>query len=538
MARILFINPVVRMEDKPRHVPYGIALLAAIAMQDGHLVQVYDANAWRLGDDVLGQALEADDWDVVAVGGITTTYGQVKTICRLAAERAPDAFIVLGGGILTSMPHDMMRLIPQIHVGVIGEAFRTFPELLQAIDSGTNDWSGIAGLIYRHPGDGRLVMTAQRELLDDLGSLPMPAYELFPLEEVYFPNSQVLFSEEGMVATRRLDINASYGCSLVCKFCFHLGIAGDMKYVQDQAGETDVIFDSPRSFTRNIRWHDPKYIVSMVKTLRERYRIDFVGFLDENLMTMDQYSGRTWMKEICELWIAEGLQPSCVRDGVPHDERCTGVHWSGTSHATLCTKEALQMMRRAGCSHLVYGYESFSKQIMKRLGKGASPETNIRSFHWTLEAGIRPIPNQIMGFPSEDFDSLRDSMRAWQDLGIVVKPFFATPYPGSTWYQVYKDRILEQYDGDLDKFLLDLGDATNITAVICENFNAVELYGLRELMVRFEWDKFARFEADWKAQHPDADGIKAADERELRQAANIALLNVVPMGASAGHGAT
>lgn len=534
MAKILFINPAVRMEDKPRHVPYGIALLAAIAIQDGHLVQVYDANAWRLGDDVLRQVLVADDWDVIGVGGITTTYGQVKTISRLAAELAPKALLVLGGGILTSMPHDIMRLIPEVHVGVIGEAFVTFPELLAEVDSGSRDWKRIPGLIYRAQDDGRLIMTVQRELIQDLDNLPMPAYELFPLEEVYFPNSQVLFSEEGMVARRRLDINASYGCSLVCKFCFHLGIAGDMKYVEDKAGDTSVIFDTPRSFTRAIRWHDPKYIVSMVKKLRERYDIDFVGFLDENLMTMDQYSGRTWMKAICELWIAEGLQPSCVRDGVPHDETCKGVHWSGTSHATLCTKEALQMMRSAGCSHLVYGYESFSTQIMKRLGKGASPETNIRSFHWTLEAGIRPIPNQIMGFPSEDFDSLRDSMRAWEKLGIVVKPFFATPYPGSSWYQVYKDRILEQYDGNMDRFLLDLGDATNLTANICENFNAVELYGLRELMIRFEWEKFARFEAEWKASHPGADGIKAADDRELKAAANISLLSIVPLESSTG----
>jgi radical SAM superfamily enzyme YgiQ (UPF0313 family) len=533
MAKILFINPTVRMEDKPRHVPYGIALLASIAMRDGHLVQVYDANAWRLGDDVLKLALEADEWDVVGVGGITTTYGQVKTIARLSKETNPNALLVLGGGILTSMPHDMMRLIPQVDVGVVGEAFITFPELLQQVDAGTRDWASIPGVIFRRE-DGQLVMTRQRELISDLESLPMPAYELFPLEEVYFKNSQVLFSEEGMVATRRLDINASYGCSLVCKFCFHLGIAGDMKYVEDGAGQTSVIFDTPKNYSRAIRWHDPKYIVGMVKTLRDRYGIDFIGFLDENLMTMDQYSGRTWMKEICELWISEGLQPSCVRDGVPHDERCKGVHWSGTSHATLCTKEALQMMRKAGCSHLVYGYESFSKQIMKRLGKGASPETNIRSFFWTMEAGIRPIPNQIMGFPSEDFDSLRDSMRAWQELGIVVKPFFATPYPGSSWYQVYKDRILEQYDGDMDKFLLDLGDATNVTANICESFNAVELYGLRELMIRFEWDKFAKFESNWKKAHPGWDAQQAADDREMRAATNIALLNVIPLESPVG----
>jgi radical SAM superfamily enzyme YgiQ (UPF0313 family) len=499
MAKVLFVNPVIREEDVPRHVPYGIALLASLAMKEGHLVQVYDANAWRLGDEALRRVLEADDWDVIATGGITTAYGYIKRICRMAKEFAPKALLVAGGGFLTSMPRDIMRLLPQIGIGVVGEAFVTFNEILAQVDAGKLEPPRIQGIIYRSHA-GRLEMTPERPLMEDLDSLPYPAYDLFPLEEVYFKNSQVLFSEEGMLARRRLDINASYGCSLICKFCFHLGISGDMKYVTNEAGETDVLFDAPKSYTRNIRYHSPQYIVRMVKHLKERYDIDFVGFLDENLMTMDQYSGRTWMKEICERWLAEGLQPQCVRDGVEHDERCTGVHWSGTSHATLCNPEVLRQMRKAGCSHLVYGYESFSTQILKRLGKGSTPTTNIRSFFWTMEAGIRPIPNQIIGFPTEDFDSLRDNMKAWERLGIVVKPFFATPYPGSEWYHTYKGRILEQYGGDIEKFLLDVGDATKVTGVICENFDAVELYGLRELMINFDYKRIGEYERKWKAR--------------------------------------
>jgi anaerobic magnesium-protoporphyrin IX monomethyl ester cyclase len=525
MAKALLVNPVVRQEDAPRHVPYGLALLAAIAMREGHQVQVYDANAWRLGDDTLRQVLEADDWDVVATGGISTTYGYVKKLCRMARDAAPRAKVIVGGGLLTAMPHDIMRLIPEIDVGVVGEAFATFPELLAAIDAGALAPERIDGLIHRTP-EG-LSLTKSRALLEDLDSLPHPAFELFPVEEVYFHNSQVLFSEEGMVARRRLDVNASYGCSLVCKFCFHLGIAGDMKYVEDEAGRRDVLFDTPGDYTRSIRYHSPRYIVDLVSALRRRWNIDFVGFLDENLMTMDQFSGRRWLSEICERWLAAGLQPSCIARGEPHDERCGGVHWSGTSHATLCTQDALRRMRQAGCSHLVYGYESFSRQVLKRLGKGATPETNIRSFHWTLEAGIRPIPNQIIGFPSEDFDSLRDCMRAWQKLGIVVKPFFATPYPGSLWYSVYRERILAQYDGDLDAFMLDLGDATKVTAVISELFNAVELYGLRELMIGFDWRKLDAFERDWRARHPAADAPAAADARERGRRVEVARLKVV-----------
>ena len=137
MAKLLFVNPVIREEDDPRHVPYGIALLASIAMRDGHQVQVYDANAWRAPDTVLAQILKADRWDVIGIGGITTAYRSIKHVVEMARAQAPQALIVAGGGFLTSMPHDILRLIPQIDVGVVGEAFVSFHEVLRSVDAGS-----------------------------------------------------------------------------------------------------------------------------------------------------------------------------------------------------------------------------------------------------------------------------------------------------------------------------------------------------------------------------------------------------------------
>ncbi|MBM3567085.1 MAG: radical SAM protein, partial [Alphaproteobacteria bacterium] len=412
----------------------------------------------------------------------------------------PDALIVLGGGILTSIPQDMMRLLPQVDVGCVGEGFVTLPEILSMIDSGKREWNKVNGTISRSP-NGELALAPQRALIHDLDSLPYPAWDLFPLEEVYFKNSEVLYSEEGMMARRRLDINASYGCSLVCRYCYHLGIAGDMRYETDDKGGTIVAFDRPGAYTRTIRYHSPEYIVRMVKHLRDKYAVDFITFLDENLMTMDQYSGRTWLKEICRLWREYGLAPEYRRDGNGNIVDWTGVHWSGTSHATLCTKEILKTMRAAGCSHLVYGYESFAPHVMKTIGKGATPQTNVRSFYWTLEAGIRPVPNQIIGFPNEDFDSIRMNMDAWKKFGFIVKPHFATPYPGSEWFTTYRAQILDQYGGDLEAFILDLGDASKISGVISHNFNAVELIGLRDMMLRFDYARIDAYEKIWRRNH-------------------------------------
>ncbi|MBT5050965.1 MAG: B12-binding domain-containing radical SAM protein [Rhodospirillaceae bacterium] len=500
MAKVLFVNPVVRQEDVPRHVPYGIALLAAISIEKGHLVQVYDQNAWRKGPQVMRDVCQADDWDVIAFGGITTAYNSMKELVQISREECPDAIIVMGGGILTSLAKEMMSWMPEVDVGVMGEAFATWPEILEQVDAGTADWPVIDGVVYRGDGD-KLHFTKPRALLDDLDSLPYPAWDLFPLEEVYFPNSMYINSEEGMMTKRRLDINASYGCSLICRFCYHLGIAGDMRYVEDEDGETNIEFDQPGTYTRTIRFHSPEYVVKMVKHIYDKYGVDFVAFLDENLMTMHRYSRDTWLTEICRLWHEYDLVPKMKPDG-----SWDGVAWSGTSHASLCNKEILKTMAEAGCKMLIYGYESFSPHVLKTIGKGATRKHNIQSFFWTLEAGIRPIPNQIIGFPNDDFESLRANVKAWDELGIMVKPHFATPYPGSEWFTVYRKSIEEQYDGDLEAFLRDLGDASDISAIISHNFNAVELVGLREMMVQRAHFRLDEYEKIWRQNHNIKEG--------------------------------
>lgn len=492
MAKVLFINPVVREEDVPRHIPYGIALLAAIAHGEGHLVQVYDANAWRKGFDVLEQVCLADDWDVIAIGGLTTTYNYIKQSCKIIRKVLPDVCLMAGGGFLTSMPLEIMNWMPQIDVGVVGEGFVTFPELLKKIDQKDFDFSDTLGVVYRRP-DGSPALTPVRPNLANLDDLPWPAWELFPLEEVYFKNSANLFSEEAFTSKRRIDVNGSLGCRMVCRYCWHLGTTGDMLIEKNASGEEDVVF----TYGRNIRYHSARYLVDMVKHLKKHYDIDYASFIDENLMTMDAASHGTWLKELCELWIEEGLQPTCRRDGVHHDENCKGVHWNGTSHAGLHDPETLKIMYHAGCSHLVYGLESFDPTILKNLGKGTTVKKNIESVGICLKSGIKPIPNIIIGFPEESFESVRNTIVALKKLGISCKPHFATPYPGSEWYYTYKESIIEQYQGDLEAFIKDLGDASKISAVISHKFSGLELLGLQQIVSHKDLRLLDQAEKHW-----------------------------------------
>lgn len=486
MAKILFINPVIRQNEKPSHVPYGMAQLTAICIQNGHHVQVFDANAWRPTDAEICEVLGLDAWDVVAIGGLITTYGFIKKTLKYVKNVCPNALIVAGGGFITPIPFDIMKFLPEIDVGVIGEGYITLPEVLAISDDDAADWQEVKGIIYRDR-DGKLVLTAARPLLTDVDSLPFPAWDLFPLD-IYFRHSSLLLSEEAMLAKRHLGVIASYGCPYKCKYCFHLGLSGEIDIIEGSDGRQINITSK-----RHVRFHSPEYVVGMVADARRRFGIDFVSFLDENFAVLGKK--KKWFDEFSDRWMREGLQPQCMKYKTEHDPvRCQGVHWGTTAHPAVVNEEMLKRFKELGCAHLDYGLESFSDEILESIDKGATAEMNEKAVIDTMKAGIRPIPNQIIGFPDESFTSIRSNINAWEKLGIRSYPFLATPYPGSEWYYTFKDKILAQYGGHLEEFLLDLGDATRITAVISNKFNAVELLGLRELMVNKDMKRIDEYE--------------------------------------------
>lgn len=228
-----------------------------------------------------------------------------------------------------------------------------------------------------------------------------------------------------------MDVDISFGCPFICRFCFHLGLAGDLQY-KETDGRTDVVFTYDRINRRN----SPRYVVNMVKHMRQRFAVDYVLFMDE-----------------------------------------------------------------AGCSQRLDGLETFGPRMLRKVGKGATRKPNIRTVQLTMDAGIRPIPNQMIGFPDEFFDSILDCLDAWEEMGIMCTPFFAVPYPGSEWFNNYRDQILEQYAGNLEDFMLDIGDATRVTGNICQSFDAVGLYGVRELMVNRDVRRIKECAKGWQQRH-------------------------------------
>ncbi|MBW2675241.1 MAG: hypothetical protein JRD89_17825, partial [Deltaproteobacteria bacterium] len=114
----------------------------------------------------------------------------------------------------------------------------------------------------------------------------------------------------------------------------------------------------------------------------------------------------------------------------------------------------------------------------------------------TMRAGITPIVTYMMGYPTEKAEDIIATVEFWKRNMMAVRPFFITPYPGTELFLEHRERILEQHGGDMERFLMSLGDATDLSANISP-WNDVELLGLREMMVMQDVDRIRRW-ADGK----------------------------------------
>jgi anaerobic magnesium-protoporphyrin IX monomethyl ester cyclase len=497
--KVLFINPIVRYFDQPRHVPLGILQIISVLERDHKWVnfQLYDANAHRVDDvtqgttEGLDEVLKSNEFDVVAIGGLITAYNYIKHVVRRVKEIQPHVKIVAGGGFYTPIPHEMMEFLPEIDFGVVGEAYIVFPELLKAIKN-NEDGSDVKGIVYRK--DNGIKFSYPQELIPDMDWLPFPSYKYAPLD-IYFKNSGIVLSEAAMNSKKRLDGCFSLSCPFLCRFCWDLGITSN--YEMNEKDEK-LQFPGGRPGKNSvIRHHSPQYIANYIEHLRKDYLditsddegggighpIDFVSWLDENIVAHDAQNRFTWLEEVKdELW-KKDLIPECVKRGIPHDPSfCDGPHHGGTSHAGVVNQKQLKTLKEIGFTYLDYGLEHWDRKILKSIGKGATADSNKRAVKWTMEAGIRPIPNQIIMFPDETWDTLNTMLDAWKETGIVNRPFICTPYPGSEWFTTYRDFIVEQYGGNLESFIVDLEDATKVTALLTKEFTPAEAVGIQNIM--------------------------------------------------------
>jgi len=380
--QVTFVNPPypTGSHRHPPFIPLGIGYLAAILEKNGYDVNVIDCQALKLTLNEVENELHKRQPDIVGLTSTTLTYKPALEIIKVAKKALPNCLTIIGGSHVTFWDEEALEECPQLDVVVRKEGENTLLELVQRLEAGKG-FGDVLGITYRK--DGKVVKTADRPYIEDLDSLPYPAFHLFPLKQ---------FNKYGNII---FPVMTSRGCVFWCEFC-----------------------TAVRMFGRKYRMRSPKKVVDEIEYLYKKYGEKQYTFYDD-AFTVDQ--ART--KEICNEILRRGLN----------------IKWDCETRVDMVSKDLLQKMKDAGCIAVWYGVEAGSQKVRDAMKKGISTQQTLNAFKWTQEAGLIAVASIILGFPGETKETAWESVKLLEkinpdEIGIYI----ATPYPGTPMYDYVK----------------------------------------------------------------------------------------------------
>ena len=509
--KVLFVVPEIRLDSIPTNIPFWAGILASIVDKKGGQVAILDLNALRMNygsafvpDKIIKEEITSEKWDLIGIGGLTSTYGRIKYLCKLIRHINKDSLFVGGGGWSSYNPIEILQLVPELDMICIGEGEETFSELYDEISSGSNDFQKVNGLCIRNKES--FVFTEPRALIADLDTVPLPFYDILELD-IYFRYSALPYSKESFISKRRFSTVWERGCPRGCTFCSHNGMSRiDLQNIYGDGDRTKgeklvrVSDKKNQTFQLPARWPSVEYAVNNIRLLKEKFDLDFFMAVDENMT-----SNLKWTKEFCNLYIDSGLYET-VKWGTLGDAPSVAVH-----------PEIIKIMQDAGCTYISFGFESASNKVLNQdIKKGQTREHLQKTIDAIKKSGLRPITTFMIGNPHEDINDLLETVDFWIQNNAIVDPFICTPYVGSPIFYDNKDFILQQYDEKLrlvndgkfqankesvdlwklkamDKFMEECGDAFDYTATVSQNFSIPELYALKRFMYKHDTRRMIQF---------------------------------------------
>lgn len=424
--KILLINPPIRENEPPRHIPIGLGIIANVLLSEGHEVKILDINAERLSKSQVKEKIDLKSkYEIIGTGGLITTYKYLKWLIPELKNSNPTSKIVVGGGVVTGDPTLLLNRTPA-DIAVIGEGEITMKEIVSALEN-NNSLETVKGIVYKKENN-QIKINPARALIKDLDNLPFPAYDLFPID-IYLRNVAHAFV---IRKKTEMSIITARGCPYNCNYCYHI-------------------------FGRGYRTRSVDNVIEEIRYLMEKYKVESILLLDETFTI-----NKKRVMEFCSKMLLEKID----------------IPWSCYARVDIVDREMLKKMKQAGCYHVGYGIESGSQQILDNMNKKVTVEQAKKAIKLTRSTGLVCGTTFMFGYPGESLETIKETVYFCKQLLISPSFFFTTPYPGTKLYKEVKDRIIKKY-GDEEKFIEVLGDASEFTINLTD-FSDEELFKLKE----------------------------------------------------------
>lgn len=414
--KILLINVSLRPNSPVKIFPVGLSYIATALKNSGHDFDLIDIDGHRYTDEDVNKMIAAKNYDIVCFGCIVTGYKIAKNLARRIRNLQPQAKIILGNTVGTSIPQIVLEKTAVDFV-VMGEGDRTIVELVECIAKGQCP-SAVDGIAFVR--DGKFILTKSRDKIKNLDEIDWIDFSLFDTE-IYIENMKVQLPDTFPIpreGVRGLPINSARGCIAGCTFCYHA-----FQGVPYRKRSTDSVLREAQD-------------------LIEKYDVNMIALADE-LTFYKKNQVRDFAQEI----LRRGLK----------------FFWACQCRAELFDSEddleTIALMKEAGCYAATFSLESADPAILKAMNKSISVEQFIRQSHLFQQGRIPVHTSLVFGYPQETPESIDRTFDICIEAGIYPSSGFLLPQPGSGMYDY---AMQNGFIPDEEAYLLSLGDRQDL----------------------------------------------------------------------------
>ena len=387
MKKVLLINPPESGMGEHSLPPLGLLYIAGVLRQTDAPVKIVDGflDGWE------GIESAIRDYKPDTIGLTCHTYARslVLKIAKLAKNILPGVEIITGGAHPTIMGKQMLENYPFIDVVVIGEGDYTLLELCQQ-----KDHSKIPGIGYKD--NGRVKINAPRKVINDLDSIPFPAWDLLDLKR-YPPDGQGLYRGVDLSKEPCIPVLFSRGCVGDCNFC------------------------SNRLMWKRWRHRSPENVLDEIELLNKKFNIKHFLFNDDCFSVNKKVT-----IELCSGIVARGLN----------------IVFDIVTRTDCIDEEILRALKDAGCYQINYGIETASPRLLKIMGKPVDVDVSEKAIRLTNNYDIRSTALLIAGCVGESHETINDTidfLNKAQPSRIGVGPGLMI-FPGTRLYDLARQK--------------------------------------------------------------------------------------------------
>ncbi len=366
--------------------PLGLMYIAAYIRQKFNVeIRIINQKVNNTPDDEIVKQAKEFRADIVGLSMLTTNAYSLPYITKNLKASLPDALIVIGGPHVSAFKEKSLEgNLADVAVPYEGEL--TFESLLNAY-SGNGDISGVTG-IFRRTKDGIVANPGITPFVEDIDTLPFPAYDLIDLHAYWKINAMTALTHKKYVS-----FFSSRGCPFKCIYCH-------------------------RIFGDKLRIHSAQRIFEEMKFYMKKYGVNSFEIIDD-IFNHDKKR----VFEICEL--------------IGKLENKVGLSFPNGLRVDELSDNIIDALTDAGMYYCSCPLESGSPRIQKVIGKNLNIRRYLENVEYTASKKIFTYGFVMMGFPTETESDLKQTLDVACQSKLHAASFYTlTPFPNTKVYDI------------------------------------------------------------------------------------------------------